>query len=323
MEEMLFFSKDVLRQGGFNLTKFLCNDVDVMKRIEEGDRSKDYKLSSRVTKVLGVRWNFDEDKFHFKINVPDQTTLTRRSMLQTVASIYDPMGLISPSVLSGRILVQETTRLKLGWDQEIPKDIQLRWISWMKKLENVNQLQIKRCFTYNDSEVLTYQLHHFSDASLVGYGCVSYLRIQNKDGSVEVSMVYSKSRVSPIKQVTIPRLELMAATLSVKSDITLRRELGLPLEDSVFWTDSKIVLAYICDTSKRYQMFVANKIETIRSNSALTQWHHISGTENSAYIASRGADPLVLKTSNWFTGPDILFQKAKDWPTLHIEPGAN
>ena len=113
MEEMLFFSKDVLRQGEFNLTKFLCNDVDVIKRIEEGDCSEDYKLSSRVTKVLGVRWNFHEDKFHFKINVPDQTTLTRRSMLQTVASIYDPMGLISPSVLSGRILVQETTRLKL------------------------------------------------------------------------------------------------------------------------------------------------------------------------------------------------------------------
>ena len=316
MERTLFSVKKLLQRGGFNLTKFLCNDDDIMKQVDKADRSKESRLPTKLTNVLGVKWNVDVDQFYFVVNVEPQTKVTKRTMLKVISSIYDPLTLISPSILMGRILLQQVTRLKLGWDHNVPKDILQRWYTWLKVLE---QLKIHCHLIKSVSSVVTYQLHHFSDASQIGYGNVSYLRMENQDGTVTVSMLYSKARVSPIKPVTIPRLELLATALSVKIDARLKQEWNVKLEESVFWTDSEIVLAYICDTSKRYHTFVANKISQIRSHSVSAQWHHIPGYENPSDIASRGATPMKLKLSKWFTGPDILFQGLKDWPRGHKE----
>ena len=323
LEKALFYTKKLLLKGGFNLNKLLCNITDTMEKIPDEDKAKESKLPTKLAKALGVRWNVEQDQFYFTVNVDLPDVVTKRSMLKCVASVYDPLGMISPVILIGRVLLQETTRLKLGWDQQVPEDISKKWYSWIHDLEEIEHLKIKRCITEFASGTTSYQLHHFSDASQTGYGCVSYLRTENQDGFLSVTLVYSKARVTPIKQITIPRLELLAAALSVKVDVTLRRELDLCLKESVFWTDSRIVLSYISDSSKRYQMFVANKLSQIRSHSSVDQWRHIPGKDNPGDIASRGASPEKLKTSSWFRGPTLLLQKTEDWPCGEPKPVSN
>ena len=121
-----------------------------------------------------------------------------------------------------------------------------------------------------------------------GYGTASYLSLENSDGKVHCSLVMGKSRVAPLKTVTVPRLELTAATLAVKVDKQIREELDLPINRFVFWTDTTIVLRYIRNTSKRFQTFVENRLQTIHDASSPSQWRHVPTKLNPADLASRG-----------------------------------
>jgi hypothetical protein len=126
-------------------------------------------------------------------------------------------------------------------------------------------------FKPNDEEVVSTQLHHFADASQEGYGAVTYLRIENKQGEVKCSFVMGKSRLVPIKSVTIPVMELSAAVMAVKLDKMCQAELSLPVDETLFWTDSTCVLKYLENEDKRFQTFVANRIAVIREASSLEQ----------------------------------------------------
>ena len=108
------------------------------------------------------------------------------------------------------------------------------------------------------------ELHHFSDASSKGYGECSYLRLVSKTGQVHCSLLMAKSRVSPLKAISIPRLELTAATVSVKVSSLLQKELEYPLVTNVYWTDSDLVLRYIYNESRRFHVYVANRVQYIR-----------------------------------------------------------
>lgn len=88
--------------------------------------------------------------------------------------------------------------------------------------------------------------------------------MQNSRSDVHVSFQMGKARVTPLKAVTIPRLELTAAVLAVRVDLMLRSELQIPLQESVFWTDSTSVLKHIKNEDKRFHTFVANRVTTIR-----------------------------------------------------------
>ena len=133
------------------------------------------------------------------------------------------------------------------------------------------------------------ELHIFCDASERAYGCSLYLRCVNKFGNIHISLICSKNKLSPLKTMSIPRLELQAAHLAAKMDHNVRTELSqLTLGQATFWSDSTIVLAYIKNTSTRYQVFVANRVSFILDRTSASQWHHISGKENSADLLTRG-----------------------------------
>lgn len=150
-----------------------------------------------------------------------------------------------------------------------------------RNLQSLGHLRQPRCLKPPDfRDVVTAELHHFSDASSSGYGAVSYLRQINCDGRIHSSFVISKSRVTPMRELTIPRLELCAAVLAAKLDCMLRRELDIKLSRSVFWSDSMVVLHYIQNEDKRFHVFVANRIATIRSLSLPSQWRRELGTES-------------------------------------------
>ena len=175
----------------------------------------------------------------------------------------------------------------------------------------------KRCVKPEDfGEAVLNEIHHFSDASETGYGTVSYLRSINENGKINCAFLFAKSRLTPMKRITIPRLELAAATLAVKIDGMLRRELEISVDNSVFWTDSTCVLRYIKNKDRRFHTFVANRISVIRDGSDPNQWHYVATKENPADDASRGLSANDFLTSErWIHGPEFLWKEADMWPS--------
>lgn len=274
--------KSLLEKRGFNLIKWTSNNRKVVEAIPVEDRSKQVKdldLSKealQVERALGIKWDVQEDRLEYKTLIKEKP-LTRRGLLRIVSSIYDPLGYLSPFILRAKLLMQKLATKKLGWDDPIP-DVGLQlWQQWVKQLPEVENFKVPRCVVPAGYGAKTeHQLHHFADASEDAYGAVTYLVVRNSKGQVCSSLVFSKSRLAPVKKTTIPRLELMAATVAVKSDVLVRRELDLPLKDSVFWTDSMIVLAYIKNEDKRFHTFIANRLSMIHSASDVKQWHHVN-----------------------------------------------
>ena len=202
--------------------------------------------------------------------------------------MYDPLGQISPIVLTGKMIFQEATRRGLDWDDPVPDDLARKWRAWQSSLQNLCNLSFSRCVVPAGFENGIAELHHFSDASAVGYGACSYLRVVAPDGRINVSLIASKGRLAPLKTITIPRLELTAAVTAVQLDILIRSSLDIECMPSTFWTDSKIVLAYICSEHKRFKVFVANRVSEIRRFTSVDQWRHINGDNNPADVVSRG-----------------------------------
>ncbi|KAL7857231.1 hypothetical protein SRHO_G00161300 [Serrasalmus rhombeus] len=148
--------------------------------------------------------------------------------------------------------MQNLCRMKLTWDDEIPEDLANRWCAWLSDLSQFASLSVK-----------------------------SYIRIENSHGQVHCSFLLGKSRVTPLKPVTVPRLELTAATIAVKMD-KLMKQLRMDLKDSVLWTDITTVLRYIDNDGARFKTFVANRVSTIRENTRPTQWRYVSMSSNPA-----------------------------------------
>ncbi len=134
-----------------------------------------------------------------------------------VSSVYDPLGFLAPFLLIGKQILQELCRDNCDWDQPLPDTLKQRWETWRNSLMLLRSLRINRCFKpENFGAVKSASVHHFSDASMVGYGQCSYIRLVNEHGVVQCSLVMAKSRVIPLKVVTIPRLELTAAVVSTR-----------------------------------------------------------------------------------------------------------
>ncbi len=290
------------------------------KAIAEEDRSKNLsKLNLDrdelpVERALGLQWCVQSDTFNFK-TVCKARMPTRRGILSVISSVYDPLGYLAPLTLPVKFILQELCRTNHGWDDEIPKVLEQRWIEWITDLDQLSTFSVDRCLKPNDfGQPVSAQLHHFSDASGSGYGSVTYLRLLNSNNVVHVSFLLGKARVAPLKPVTIPRLELTAAVLAIRVDKMLREQLQLQLENSCFWTDSTSVLKYIRNENKRFRTFVANRVSEIREASEVTQWRYIHTSQNPADDASRGLTAQKLRTSmRWINGPEFLREPDSEW----------
>ena len=164
-------------------------------------------------------------------------------------------------LLNGKAILQELCSNNIGWDEPVSEEVRNRWFKWKCELAKIENLSIPRCYRPADfGRPVETVLHHFSDASFKGYGQCSFLRMVNAEGKVHCSFVMGKSRVAPIKSITVPRLELTAAVLSVQVSEQLKRELDIKLSGEVFWTDSKVVLGYIGNSVRRFHVYVANRV---------------------------------------------------------------
>ncbi|CAB4016892.1 Hypothetical predicted protein [Paramuricea clavata] len=252
---------------------------DVLKAFPIEERAKCFKdLDLQVDdlpieQALGIRWCVENDSLQFRIELQDHP-VTRRGILSTVGSIYDPNGYLAPITLKGKQILQQMCRDRLDWDDPVPHNLSAQWEKWRLK---------------------STELHHFSDASLEGYGQCSYIRLINED-KVHCSFVVGKARVTALKQVTIPRLELTAATISARMSKFLRNELSYQEIKEYFWTDSKIVLGYISNVAKRFHTYVANRIQEIRDATDPLSWNYVDTNDNPA------------DGSRWLKGPSFLWK---------------
>ena len=242
--------------------------------------------------------------------------------MSTVSSVFDPLGLVTPFILVGKQIVQQLCRDGVGWDDAIPDELRSQWEKWRAELPILERLRIARCHKPQEfDEVKKAELHHFSDACQNGYGQCSYIRLVDDKNRIHCSLVMAKSRVTPLKPVTIPRLELTAALVSSKISCMLWKELEYAPMDEVFWTDSKTVLGYINNDARRFHVFVGNRVQEIREQTSPSQWHYVGTKSNPADIASRGAGAQELLNSPlWWNGPDFLWNTSEDWNSVDDVP---
>ena len=328
IEEARRLARDVKQQlqgGGFHLTKFISNSPEVLEDISADDIVKDDSLTDRIySHTLGMKWNTKDDTICFgkrdwKLRIGP---VNKRQMLSSVASIFDPLGLLNPLMIRGKLLLQEATRRRLTWDEAVSADLQADWDRWTRCMSSELDVKLRRRMVTGLVKDQNIELHMFSDSSSVAYGCCAYIRTVSKEGKVEVNLLCGKSRVSPLRSTTIPRLELQAAVLSAKLSRYIQDHMGLSMSKVTYWTDSEIVLRYIQNDTKKFHVFVANRISTICSLTDIQQWKHVASEWNPADPLTRGATPGQLKT--WWYGPAFLRKYRSQWPTdRQIGPALN
>lgn len=241
--------------------------------------------------------------------------MTKRSLVSDVAKTFDVLGWYSPTIVKAKILLQMLWLEKIGWDDPVPGAILQEWSRWRRELPILSEHHIPRCYYPREATVVSTQLHGFSDASEKAYSGVVYLRMEDSNGAVYTSLIASKTRVAPIKRLTIPRLELSGALTLAQLLSHCKDVLDLSLSSVHAWTDSTIVLAWIQGNPRRFKVYVGNRVAQILELTPADCWRHVVSEENPADCASRGIFPSELLDHDlWWNGPPWLKLTPSKWP---------
>uniref|UniRef100_L7LX93 Putative tick transposon n=1 Tax=Rhipicephalus pulchellus TaxID=72859 RepID=L7LX93_RHIPC len=307
-------ARDIFRNAGMNLRKWTSNDAKLRSLFDEegADLDRGIRKEGQI-KVLGMKWNFIEDVLSF----PDTTwrkdvdtrKLSKRQVLQAMAKLYDPLGFLTPFSVRAKIMLQKIWMDKIKWDDPLPSQHQSAWKDWAEELEYLDEFNINRCYDNVQAEVKTSTLHVFSDASPLAYGAAAYIVTEYSDGSNQASLLITKGRVAPIKKITLTRMELLAATVSVRLATHITSNLNRKITSVRLWTDSQIVLCWI-KSSKTKDLFVSNRAAEIKSKSHESQWSYVKSDENPADLMTRGIKlKHLLNNELWWKGPTWINNK--------------
>ena len=306
---------ECLKNSCFEIRKWSSNSMEVLDSIpaplHETENLRFDK--SHAVKELGVQWNPSKDVLFFEAFSIPQQPLTKRLLLSDSSRIFDPLGLLAPVVIKLKCSVQESWRLKLDWDDLLPESLIKTWLIFRESLCDLNILKIPRRILCENFEAA--ELHIFCDASESAYASVAYIVSKNSDDFLS-HLLCSKTRIAPIKTISVPRLELCAALLgSTLCGVILTTLKPILKIDSVFaWSDSTVALSWIKSTPKRWSNFVANRVAKIQDEIPSKNWNHIPSEENPADVATRGQTVSALaKNSLWWKGPTFLMSR-DSWP---------
>lgn len=296
---------ELLNRGGFQLQKWMSND-DQLNEGKEIYTEKSIKIDE-VIKILGLYWDRETDMFSFSVQMPHQETpITKRKVISDISRLYDPLGWVSPCVIIAKIFIQKLWLSGIGWDEELPSDLLKEWQVYRNSLRHVSEFKIPRWVQTRDEDNLL-ELHGFCDASVSAYAAVVYVRVINAQGNITVSLVTSKTKVAPVKQQSIPRLELMGAVLLSDLVTEVAEVMNISKSNIHNWTDSSVVLAWLSGHPSRWTTFIGNRVSHILSLFDNDHWAHVTSAQNPADIASRGITPHELNGNTlWMAGPSWL-----------------
>lgn len=296
------------------LRKWKSNEPQLLSQASH-QPSLELKLGdAEPNKTLGLGWDSESDQFHFPVNPVIVKGKTKRDILSVIAQIFDPLGILSPFIISMKLILQRLWLQRLSWDEELPSEIYQAWIETVHSLPHLSSLRIPRHVICDSHSQL--ELHIFTDASERAYGACVYVRSIDYDDAVSVQLLTAKSRVAPIKPTTIPRLELCGALIGARIYEKCVTALRAKINRVIFWSDSTIVLGWLKMLPSKLQPFVRNRIAEILDKTGSCTWRHVPTDENPADLTSRGVSINSLQFHKlWWHGPDYLKRSDSHWPT--------
>ena len=328
-------AREILQRFNIRLHKIVASDPEVTAFFPSTERAEAISITkfgeTPVQRTLGVSWKIKEDMFVVQTDVQDRP-FTKRGVLATINSIFDPLGIAAPVVLTGKLIQRaimppkntgDKELVSYDWDDELPDRYRSRWESWKSSLSSGGLLAVPRSFTPRGfGRVVTRELHVFADASCDAIGSVMYTRCTNEQGKVHVAFVTGASRVAPHSAVTIPRLELCAAVEAANYAKELSYELQFKPDSVTFYSDSNVVLAYIKNDERRFSRYVTRRVNQIISSFPSSSWNYIATDVNPADIASRPHSIDDILSTPWLEGPSFLWSSnrfTKQWHATEPE----
>ncbi|XP_055585492.1 uncharacterized protein LOC129738331 [Uranotaenia lowii] len=212
--------REIQNSAGFHLHNWRSNYSQVLDQLGENslvnEKHLDLTEGSKIERVLGMLWNPSEDELGFSTQMSKEVTTmlenetrpTKRQILRCVMTLFDPLGILAPFIIHGKVLIQDLWRAGTDWDNQASDEIYEKWTKWIKMIEFISTVRVPRCYfpeateeTYHDCE-----FHVFVDASETAYACAVYLRTKSKLNSAQCCLVTAKSKVAPLKPWSIPRV---------------------------------------------------------------------------------------------------------------------
>lgn len=312
LREIMTGVERTLNLRGMPLRKWASNVPEVISDIPPEHRETMVQIGEKqAIKMLGLAWCPTEDTFQLIIDddfFAPVASLEKRRLASKVAKLYDPIGILQPVILTGKILLQDLWRDGLGWDEAASLSMIENWNKFASHLPLLRQLPIPRMAL--PSEAKDVVMHGFSDASTKAFGCAIYLRYLGDDGKPHSRLLCSKSKLAPIEPVTLPRLELQGALLLAQLYDKIRGSFGNRISRTCWWTDSQVVLAWIRSDNTKWGVYVKNRVAKIHAATDRMDWGYVPTKLNPADIVSRGlpANKLVDSEARtlWLNGPDFV-----------------
>ncbi|XP_025270370.1 uncharacterized protein LOC112639710 [Camponotus floridanus] len=316
-KELLRQLTGICRAGGFPLKKWSANDAALLSDVPCEDRllrEPRWWQPGESHSTLGLLWHSHEDYFAFSAAFTQPDVLSKRTVLSLTARLFDPLGWLSPVTVRAKIWIQAAWLRGVEWDDPLPEDDAHQWRGWQSELPHLGDIRIPRWLKSEPTDSNP-EIHGFADASEKAFAAVVYLLTRDKNNQVQVSLLSAKTKVAPLKQVSLPRLELCAATLLTRLVAHIRLALDALATPTHLWTDSTVVLGWIRGHPASWKTYVANRVSEIQTTLPDVAWHHTPGVDNPADCASRGLSPSELKGHPlWWNGPRWLQGDPEQWP---------
>nr|XP_029717306.1 uncharacterized protein LOC115260532 [Aedes albopictus] len=294
--------------GGFHLRKWASNSTAALAGVPEEDIEVKAAIEldgSTTIKTIRIHWQPCSDEFKFAYHQPQISQSTKRIILSQIASLYDPLGLLAPTIVMAKLVMQKLWELRVDWDANPPGELTNHWLSLVQHLSVLNHFQVPRRVIGVCKPLRTY-LHGYSDASERAMGACVYVRTVDDAGNISSRLLCSKSKIAPIgnNRTTLPRLELCASVLLARLISNVKSTINEPIFEVHAWTDSQVVLAWLSGGASRWKTFVANRVAEITTHLPAINWDHVDTHQNPADPISRGALPEKLRDNSlWWNGP--------------------
>lgn len=307
----------ILNDGCFHLYKWRSNNVHIVKDISGNNFStQGLNFDNDVSKTLGLKWPPHDDMLQWDATPVQLRNQTKRSILSHVARIFDPLGLLAPSVVVAKIVILQIWKEKIDWDEPVPLHILNTWNKFENGVEVLANLRIPRRVFIDDFKEA--ELHGFSDASETAYGACIYVKSTNNRGETLCALLCAKGKVAPLKQLTIPRLELCGALLLAKLFDKIKTTMNITFDKCYLWCDST-QLGWLQTSPALLKQFVGHRVAKINELTQNAQWMHVPTDDNPADKISRGVTPANLKQSTiWWNGPHWMCNDSSHWPSLSV-----